>query len=395
MAYIQIYILRNGKKSRPKIAILSKQIEEAFVELYGDKSIFCLNPYLGVVCSSVRNKEIDVAETYSVKIIEIIEEYINSMENQYSLVANIHIAVKYFMLKQTERAESLFKEIFQQELEYVDDDKAHPYLEQIYLHLAIMHQSLKQSNSAMVMWKCLLKVHKHQFSFSLTGSQSQRSGKSSGRERSVDCFNSYISKDYYNIGKCYLQLEDRDKALYNFEMSQLASQGYLRCLGELEGQEAQYPHSYFEEEIQRHKRFEQNTLKQTLEAIEEIKYPYLKVSKLIKEQESLEEVKKQKPIKKLTEEEKFKKETGLSIITEESIQQSLFQTKFESIRKRAKNHVMQSQQEFNVQDSLKDPDSRLQLSEGAKNDLKKNYGFLMSVLSTGLGVWFLPTELRK
>lgn len=48
-AYIQIYILRNGKRSRPKIAKLSKMIEKTYTEIYDQKSIFCLNPYLGVV----------------------------------------------------------------------------------------------------------------------------------------------------------------------------------------------------------------------------------------------------------------------------------------------------------------------------------------------------------
>lgn len=48
-AYIQIYILRNGKNARPKIARLSKAILKNYTEMYNSKSIFCLNPYLGVV----------------------------------------------------------------------------------------------------------------------------------------------------------------------------------------------------------------------------------------------------------------------------------------------------------------------------------------------------------
>ena len=131
----------------------------------------------------MRNKEIQEAEIYSVKMIEIIEEYINSMGNQYSLIANIHISVMYFIMKQTERANSLFTEILQQELEYVNNDKSHQFLEQIYLHLALMYQSLKQYNSALVMWKCLLRVHRKQFSFNLSSSHSNRSEKSTSTEK--------------------------------------------------------------------------------------------------------------------------------------------------------------------------------------------------------------------
>jgi len=192
-AYIQIYILRNGKKSRPKISILSKKIEESVTKIYGEKSIFCLNAFLGVVWASVRNQEVEKAEIYSVKMIEIIEEYINSMGNQYSFIANIHISVMYFIMKQYGRANTLFKEILEQELEYLGNDKTHPFLEQIYLHLAIMYQSLGQSNSALFIWKSLLKVHKQAY----------------------DRNSSYISKDYYSIGKWYLELKDYQKALFN------------------------------------------------------------------------------------------------------------------------------------------------------------------------------------
>lgn len=112
-------------------------------------------------------------------MIEICEEYIQSMGNQYSLIANIHISVMYFMLKQYTRANALFKEILTQQLEYVENDKTHPYLEQIYLHLAIMYDNLREYNSGVVMWKSLLKLHKQAFD--------------------RNC--SYISQDYYNISK--------------------------------------------------------------------------------------------------------------------------------------------------------------------------------------------------
>lgn len=192
-AYTQIYILRNGKKSRPKITILSKQIEETCSDLYGEGSIFMLNSYLGMVCSWVRTQEVQTAEEYSVKMIEIIESYINSMGNQYSFIANIHISVMYFIMSQHRRASTLFSEILSQSLEYVDAQKEHPFLEQIYLHLAIMYQSLEQHQPALTMWKCLLKVHKRQY----------------------EKYSNFITKDYYNIGKWYEYLGDQEKAIFN------------------------------------------------------------------------------------------------------------------------------------------------------------------------------------
>lgn len=192
-AYVQIYILRNGKKSRPNIVELSEIIAENWIKLHGEYSIFCLNTYLGLVWAYGRNNSVQIAEEYAVKMIDIIQQCINSMSNQYSLVSNIHIGVIYFILKQTARANSLFKEILEQELEYVKDEKYHMFLEQIYLHFAIMFQSMHQNKSAYVMWKNLLKCHKQQY---ISDS-------------------SYLSKDYYNIGKWYTELEELDKAMYN------------------------------------------------------------------------------------------------------------------------------------------------------------------------------------
>ena len=149
------------------------------IKLYGEYSLFCLNAYLGCVCAYERNQEVQKAEMYSVKMIDIIDQCINSMENQYSLVANIHIGVMYFIKKQPERASILFKEILEQELKYVNNEPYHIFLEQIYLHYAIMFQSLLQNKSALKMWKNLLKCHKQVYSR----------------------ISSHISKDYYNIGK--------------------------------------------------------------------------------------------------------------------------------------------------------------------------------------------------
>ena len=115
------------------------------------------------------------------------------MGNQYSLIANINISLMYFTMNQYTRANALFKEILSQELQYVDNNKFHPFMEQIYLHLAIMYDNLEEYNSSYVMWKSLLKVHKNEY----------------------DLNSNYISKDYFYISKCHIQLGEIDKALYN------------------------------------------------------------------------------------------------------------------------------------------------------------------------------------
>ena len=217
--YSNLYSTKRKKCLGQKLLFYQNKLKKFVLKWMEISQFFNLNPFLGVVCSSVRNKEVQVAESYSVKMIEIIEEYINSMGNQYSLISNIHISVMYFIMKQFDRAKSLFDEILQQELEYVNNDKSHPFLEQIYLHLALMYQSLKQHNSALLMWRLLLKVHRKQFSFSISSSYSNRSEKSGASERMAEWYNNYISTDYYNIGKWNLQLNDTQKALFNVRLN--------------------------------------------------------------------------------------------------------------------------------------------------------------------------------
>ncbi|CAI2384850.1 unnamed protein product [Moneuplotes crassus] len=302
-AYIQIYLLRNGKKARPKILKLSKLILKNYIDLYNSKSIFCLNPYLGVVCASMRNQDLKKAERYSVKMIEICEKYIKGMGNQYSLISNIHISVMYFMMKQYPRSNALFKEILHQELEYVNNIKSHPYLEQIYLHLALMYEKLREYNSGLLMWKSLLKVHKQSYDRNCT----------------------YVSKDYLYIGQLYIDLEDLSKALYNLEMSKECIENFLKTLNEVNGKEASFQGAYFQAEIQNMIDEEEKNLTKINKLIEDTK----KAQEEEKGSTKLSASSKPKDKIKFEQEKEVKNETGLSVIYEES----MLQSKFESIRK--------------------------------------------------------------
>jgi hypothetical protein len=84
------------------------------------------------------------------------------------------------------------------------------------------------------------------------------------------------------------------------------------------------------------------------------------------------------------------------MIEEESIQQSLLQTKFEARRKLG-NYIYSNK----IVEISTGPASKPMVLSGFKivtpsrslsdsNQTEHNLGFLMSKLSTGLGVWYLP-----
>lgn len=80
----------------------------------------------------------------------------------------------------------------------MDNEQDHPFLEQTYLHMAVLHKALNNVNSSLYMWERVLKVHQRIY------------GE-----------NSYLlSADYKNIGVCKLgvgRVEEAIEALHSSE----------------------------------------------------------------------------------------------------------------------------------------------------------------------------------
>lgn len=45
------------------------------------------------------------------------------------------------------------------QLKYVGEEHDHPFLEQTYMHMAVMYKTMNNLNSSAIMWKNLLKIH--------------------------------------------------------------------------------------------------------------------------------------------------------------------------------------------------------------------------------------------
>jgi hypothetical protein len=52
-----------------------------------------------------------------------------------------------------------FNGTMSKQLKYVGDEKDHPFLEQTYMHLALLFKTLRKLDNALVMWEALLEVH--------------------------------------------------------------------------------------------------------------------------------------------------------------------------------------------------------------------------------------------
>lgn len=70
------------------------------------------------------------------------------------------MAVVLFNLQQYEQADKVLQSTLSAQLRYVKGQKDHPFLEQTYMHLGILHRTIKQFTSAFFMFQQLLNTQK-------------------------------------------------------------------------------------------------------------------------------------------------------------------------------------------------------------------------------------------
>ena len=73
-------------------------------------------------------------------------------------LGNVLMGVVLFNLSSFEQADKVFQSTLSAQLRYVKGQKDHPFLEQTYMHLGILHRTIKQFNSAMFMFQQLANV---------------------------------------------------------------------------------------------------------------------------------------------------------------------------------------------------------------------------------------------
>lgn len=85
------------------------------------------------------------------------------------------------------------------QLKYVEEEKDHPFLEQTFMHLALLYKTLRQIQQSLAMWELLLGVHMRTY-----GDKQY-----------------YLASDYKNIGTCLLGLNRPQEAIENFLKAEL------------------------------------------------------------------------------------------------------------------------------------------------------------------------------
>lgn len=168
-------------------------------KLYGENSIFCLSYYMSGMSANVQKGTHNVAENILNKMLRVLEHE-NELKNgnQYFFLASILLGVVCYSAQKYDQAHLFFTGTMKKQLVYVEEEKDHPFLEQTYMHMAVMYKTINNLNTSAVMWKNLLNCHKRAY-----GDNSH-----------------VLAPDYKNIGTCELGINKVTEAIESLNLAE-------------------------------------------------------------------------------------------------------------------------------------------------------------------------------
>lgn len=113
-----------------------------------------------------------------------------NLKNQYLFLGQVLIAITLMSTTAADSAERILSYVMMRQLEYVEGNRTHPFLEQTVINLAIFKRSQQDYSVSLQMWEQLRKI----------------------QEAVYGPDNEVIIYTYKNIGICYLALGIPDKA---------------------------------------------------------------------------------------------------------------------------------------------------------------------------------------
>lgn len=117
--------------------------------------------------------------------------------NQFLFLGQLLIAMTLMNTQSRDSAERILTYVLQKQLEYVDYNKSHPFLEQTVFNLAIYYRSEQILRMSLQMWEFLRKIQEEMY----------------GPDNEV------LVYTHKNIGVCYLGLGIPDKAEESYNKS--------------------------------------------------------------------------------------------------------------------------------------------------------------------------------
>jgi tetratricopeptide (TPR) repeat protein len=211
-ALVELYSAM-GAEYRQKAYDMAMENVDTAMKYHGENSLFLLSFLMSGMSANIQKGLSNMAENMLTKMMRILEDKKEIQNgNQYLYLAWILLGVVWYSGGKYEQAHLYFTNTMKKQIEYVEDEKDHPFLEQTYMHMAVMYKQIGNLNSSNIMWKNLLRTH----------------------QRLYGDNNHILSADYKNIGTWEIGIGATQEGIESLEK---AKEFAKRGLEEIEDKE--------------------------------------------------------------------------------------------------------------------------------------------------------------
>jgi tetratricopeptide (TPR) repeat protein len=191
---VDVYSNKNDEADKLKTVQISEKNIEIAHQFYGTQSMFVIKHELALGSNKISNLMLQEAQDNIANIRKIVQHYHDDnprdLMNQYLFLGQILVAITLMSTTSADSADRILSYVMMKQLEYVEGNRTHPFLEQVVTNLAILKRSQQDFNLSLQLFEQLRKIQEAAY----------------GPESEV------LIYTYKNIGVCYLAIAVPEKA---------------------------------------------------------------------------------------------------------------------------------------------------------------------------------------
>eukprot|EP00347_Sterkiella_histriomuscorum_P009363 403341503 len=194
---IELYAIKESEAERIKCSQIAEKNLEISKQYYGFRSIYSLKQELGYCSNLINVLKFQESQQHVAEMRQIVTKFHNDQSdlmNQYLFLAQILAGMTLMSTEVATSAEKILNYVYQKQIEYCENDQEHPFLEQTLVNIGLFYRQCQRYQASLYYWNKLKAIQSKIFHHD--------------REILV-----YTLK---NIGLCYSQLDQFDKAEETF-----------------------------------------------------------------------------------------------------------------------------------------------------------------------------------
>lgn len=191
---VDLYSNKNEPEEKAKTVQISEKNLEIARQFYGPDSMFTIKHELALGSNKIGNLQLTEAQENIANIRKIVQRYHDDnprdLMNQYLFLGQVLVAITLMSTTSADSADRILSYVMMKQLEYVEGNRNHPFLEQTVTNLAILKRSQQDYHVALQLFEQLRRI----------------------QEAAYGPDNEAIIYTYKNVGVCYLALGIPERA---------------------------------------------------------------------------------------------------------------------------------------------------------------------------------------